>query len=58
MEEDLRRCFVARVGTSKRSGGDEGDLTEARGLSVARWKIHQDPCPRVARGWNPLKGKR
>jgi hypothetical protein len=24
-EEDLRRCFVARVGTSKRSGGDEGE---------------------------------
>jgi len=25
MEEDLRRCFVARMGTLKRSGDDEGD---------------------------------
>ena len=28
MEDDLRRCFVARVGTFKRSGDDEGDSDE------------------------------
>lgn len=28
MEEDLRRCFVARVGALKRSGDDEGDSGE------------------------------
>jgi len=28
MEDDLRRCFVARVGTFKRSGDDEGDSGE------------------------------
>ena len=28
MEDDLRRCFIARVGTLKRSGDDEGDSDE------------------------------
>ena len=28
MEDDLRRCFVARVGAFKRSGDDEGDSDE------------------------------